>query len=115
MQDAARAELAATQATVMLVEGDAARLCEAIQYDRANRSADAVVETLYERLTEGKILAQRRKSLEERIKEAGKAFTQADQTIRLANQELANLKSAAGCEMPHFFGNLAQAHAMFPQ
>lgn len=98
MQDTARTELTATQATVTRVEGEAARLCESIQYDRANRSADAVVETLYERLTEGKILAQRRKSLEERIKEAGKAATQADQTIRLANQELDNLKFAAGCE-----------------
>jgi uncharacterized protein YhaN len=97
MQDVARAELIATQATVMRVEGEAARLCEAIQYDRANRSADAVVGTLYERLTEGKLLAQRRKSLEERIKEAGKAATQADQTIRLANQQLDNLKAAAGC------------------
>lgn len=98
MQDAARAELTATQATVARVEGEAARLCEAIQYDRANRTADAVVETLYERLTEGKMLAQRRKSLEERIKEAEKAATQADQIIRHANQELADLKSAAGCE-----------------
>lgn len=98
MQDAARAELTATQATVARVEGEAARLCEAIQYDRANRTADAVVETLYERLTEGKMLAQRRKSLEERIKEAEKAATQADQIIRHASQELADLKSAAGCE-----------------
>ena len=98
MQDAARAELATAQATVTRVEEEAARLCAAIQYDRANRSADVVVETLYERLAEGKILAQRCKSLEERIKEAGKASAQADQTIRLANQELANLKSVAGCE-----------------
>ena len=98
IHDTARTELTATQATVTRVEEEAARLCEAIQYDRASRSADAVVETLYERLTEGKILAQRRKSLEERIKEAGKASTQAEQTILQANQELANLKLAAGCE-----------------
>lgn len=98
MQDVARTELAATQITVTRVEEDATRLCEAIQYDRANRSADAVIETLYERLTEGRMLAQRRKSLDEIIKEAGKASAQADQTIRHANQDLANLKSAAGCE-----------------
>lgn len=73
-----------------------ALLCD--EYDRANRSADAVVETFYERLTEGKKLAQRRKSLEERIEEAGKASAQSGQIIRQANQELANLKSAAGCE-----------------
>ncbi|RJP53439.1 MAG: hypothetical protein C4583_04640 [Anaerolineaceae bacterium] len=98
MQDASRAELATAIATVTRVEGETARLCEAIQYDRANRSADAVVETLYERLTEGKKLVQRRKSLEERIEEAGKASARADQIMRQANQELANLKSAAGCE-----------------
>jgi len=98
MQDAARAELATSQATVVRVERETARLCEVIEYDRANRSADAVVETLYERLTEGKKLAQRRKSLEERIEEAGKASAQSGQIIRQANQELANLKSAAGCE-----------------
>jgi len=98
MQDTARAELATTLATVTRVEGETARLCEVIQYDRANRSADAVVETFYERLTEGKKLAQRRKSLEERIEEAGKASAQSDQIIRQANQELANLKFAAGCE-----------------
>lgn len=37
LQDAASAELAATQATVTRVDGEVARLCEAINYDRSNR------------------------------------------------------------------------------
>ncbi len=98
MQDAARAELDSASTTLTRIEKEAARLCEVTGYVRANRPDDAVVETLYERLIEAKELAQRRKLLEERIKEAGKTATQADQAIRDANQELANLKSAAGCE-----------------
>ena len=98
MQDAAFAELDSASTTLSRVEKEAARLCEVTGYARANRPDDAVVETLYERLIEAKELAQRRKLLEERIKEAGKTATQADQAIREANQELASLKSAAGCE-----------------
>lgn len=95
--DGARAELAAAQSTVTRVEQEVARLCEATGYDRANRPVDAVVETLYERLVAAKELAQRRKTLEDLIKEAGKAGDQAAQSVRLAEQELTRLKSAAGC------------------
>ncbi|MBZ0095667.1 MAG: hypothetical protein K8H75_09920, partial [Sulfuricella sp.] len=94
--DGARAELAAAQSTVTRVEQEVARLCGATGYDRANRPVDAVVETLYERLVAAKELAQRRKTLEDLIKEAGKAGDQAAQSIRLAEQELTRLKSAAG-------------------
>lgn len=96
--EAARAELDSASTTLTRVEKEAARLCEVTGYVRANRPDDAVIETLYERLIEAKELAQRRKSLEERITEAGNAASQADQTTRLANQELAKLKSVASCE-----------------
>jgi len=98
IQDAARAELATAQSTVTRVEEELLRLCVSTQYDRANRSADAVVETLYERLVEGKELAQHCTSLEEKVKEARKVFDQTDQTVRQANQQLEILKRAAGCE-----------------
>jgi len=96
--DGARAELATAQSTVTRIEQEVVRLCEATGYDRANRPADAVVEKLYERLSAAKELAQRRKTLEDLIKEAGKAGVQAAQSVRLAEQELSRLKSAAGCE-----------------
>lgn len=96
--DGARADLAKAQATVTWIEEELARLCEATAYDRANRPADAVIEMLHERLTTAKELAQRCKTLEDLIKEANKAGTQATQSVRLAEQELAKLKSAAGCE-----------------
>lgn len=95
--DVARAELATAQSTVTRVEQEVARLCEVTGYDRANRPADAVVETLYERLSGAKDLAQRSKTLEDLIKESGKAGVQAAQSVRLAEQELATLKAAAGC------------------
>jgi DNA repair protein SbcC/Rad50 len=95
-RDAASAELATAQATMTRVEREIARLSDATGYDRANRPADAVIETLYERLSEAKALAQRRATLEDLIKEAGKTGAQVDQSLRLAEQELARLKSAAG-------------------
>jgi DNA repair protein SbcC/Rad50 len=96
--DGARADLATAQTTVTRIEQELARLSEATAYDRANRPADAVIEMLHERLTAAKELAQRCKTLEGQIKEANKAGTQATQSVRLAEQELAKLKSAAGCE-----------------
>lgn len=96
--DAAQSELAGAQATVTRVEQEVARLCAAIGYDRAHRPDDAIAETLYERLAEAKELIQRRKTLEEMLGAADKGRTQADQAIRLAEQELALLKTVAGCE-----------------
>ena len=95
--DGARAELATAQATVTRMETDVTRLCTTTGYERANRPADAVIETLYERLVEAKALAQRHATLEGLIKEAHKIGTQAEQALRLAEQELSVLKSAAGC------------------
>jgi uncharacterized protein YhaN len=79
------------------METDVTRLCTTTGYERANRPADAVIETLYERLVEAKALAQRHATLEGLIKEAHKIGTQAEQALRLAEQELSVLKSAAGC------------------
>jgi len=67
-------------------------------YDAANRPADAIIETLYERLTDAKALAQQGKSLEDTLKEAARSKALAEQAIRLAEQDLSALKSVAGCE-----------------
>lgn len=97
-RDAARSELAAAQATLDRVEQEAARLCQATCYERAGRPADAVAETLFDRLAEAKELAQRRKTLDDLIREATKAGLQADSAVRQAGEELSGLKAAAGCE-----------------
>ena len=96
--DGAKAELETAQATANQIEQEALRLCEALSYERANRPAEAVIETFYERLAEAKELEQRRKTLEDMIREAGKARTQADQALESAEQALSKLKSAAQCE-----------------
>ncbi len=96
-RDRARADLAASQETVARVEEEVTRLCGSTRYDRASRSADAVVETLYERLNEGRSLAQRYRSIGERLQEAEKTSMQADQAKLQANRQLEKLKSAAGC------------------
>ena len=97
-RDAARSDLAAAQATLDRVEQEAARLCQATGYERAGRPADAVAETLFDRLAEAKELAQRRKTLDDLIREATKAGLQADSAVRQAGEELSQLKAAAGCE-----------------
>jgi uncharacterized protein YhaN len=96
--DAARADLDAAQATVARVEQETLRLCQATECDAANRPADAVVATLYDRFTVAKSLAQRVKALEEMIDGATKSKEQADHAIRLAEQDLSELKAAAGCQ-----------------
>lgn len=96
--DGARAELAAARETVQRVDNELARLCHAAGYERGSRPADAVVETLYERLCEARELARRSRTLQDLIQEAGKAGAQADAAFRMAEQELSRLKVAAGCE-----------------
>ena len=96
--DSARAELATAQATVARVEQELDRLCEATGYVRANRPADAVADTFYERLGEAKSLARHCQTLKDRIEEAGKAREQADRSMRMAEQELSRLMSTAKCE-----------------
>lgn len=95
-RDGANNDLDLAASTLDRVEQEAARLCAVTHYERANRSADAVVETLYEQLCAGKELAQRFKSLVEKIKEAEKAQDQANQSIQVANQNIATLMSVAG-------------------
>ncbi len=96
--DAARADLDAAQATVARVEQETLRLCQATGSDTTNRPADAVVATLYDRFTAAKLLAQRVTALDEMIDGAAKSKGQADQAIRLAEQDLSELKAAAGCQ-----------------
>jgi uncharacterized protein YhaN len=98
--DAARSDFTTAETTLERVEQEAARLCQTTGYQRANRPADAVAETLFAQLAEAKALAQRRKTLEDLIREAAKAPLKADQALRQAEGELSGLKAAAGCETP---------------
>lgn len=95
---AARAELEVAQATVMRVEQEAARLCQVLRQDPANRPSDAIIETLHGQLNDAKAKAQRLQVLAERIDEAAKSRSQAEATIRQARQELDGLRAAAGCD-----------------
>lgn len=96
--DTARAERDAAQATVDRVEREALRLCRDLQHDPANRPTDAHIETFYERLTDAKLLAQRFQNLGDRIADAVRTREQAEPAIRQAEEDLAVLRSAAGCE-----------------
>ncbi len=61
--DLARAERDVAEATVTRVEQETARLYQALSLDPANRLADAIVETLHERLNDAKAKAQRLQTL----------------------------------------------------
>jgi uncharacterized protein YhaN len=96
-RDAARAELGAARTTLERVEQETARLCQATGYDRGERPADAVAETLFERLAEAKTLAQHRKTLEDLIGGATQAGRDAERDLGQAEADLDALKTLAGC------------------
>ena len=96
--DSSRAEQATAEATVSQLEDEVVRICEAAEYDRSNRPHDAVAETLHDRLEEAEKTAQRYQSLVERIKECDKTAAQAEQSLQLAETDLAKLKASANCE-----------------
>ncbi len=90
--------LSASQATVTQVERGIMQLCEVIGFDPGNRQADVILDQIYEQLKETKAFSQRRRTLEDRIEEIGKAIVSATQQIACAEQELERLKALAGCE-----------------
>ena len=96
--EGARADLATARSTLERVEREAARLCQATGYGRANRPADAVAETLFTRLSEARTTAQRRQTLEDLIRDAEQAGQSAERALIGAQDELAALMSAAGCD-----------------
>jgi uncharacterized protein YhaN len=95
--DAARAELDTARTTETRVESEAKRLCLAIDYDPAQRPVDAVIESVYERLTEARKQEEKGRAIVGSIQLAEKASGQAKQSIGSANEALAALMTAAGC------------------
>jgi uncharacterized protein YhaN len=96
-QDSGRTELATAQETLTRFEQEASRLCQATGYDRGQRPADAVVETLYDRLAEAKATAEQARSLAERVKEGERTRTQAERAVQQAEADLAGLMANAHC------------------
>ena len=95
LDDAHRA-LEAAQVTVTRTKAETKRICAAIGYDADERPTEAVIETLYERLTTARAADQLARSLTERIETAARDKTHAERAITAAKEELTALMAVAG-------------------
>jgi uncharacterized protein YhaN len=95
--DGGRVELATAKETLTRFEQETDRLCLAASYGRGQRPADAVVETMYDQLTEAKATAERARTLADRVKEGERIRTQSERAIQQADADLSGLMAAAHC------------------
>lgn len=96
--DEARAALTAARIAETRTENETKRLCDAIGYESGERPADAVIETLYERLRDARAQDQLAKNLVGKIEAVERTKAQAGQSMTSVNEELAALIVAAGCQ-----------------
>jgi uncharacterized protein YhaN len=96
--DEARTALHAARITEARTESETKRLCKAIGYEPGERPVDAVIETVYERLRDSRAQDQLAKNLADKIDTVERTKTQARQSMTLANEDLAALVAAAGCQ-----------------
>lgn len=96
--DEGHAALNAAHVIVTRTEDEAKRLGTVVGYASEERPADAVIETLYERLKNARDQEQRARTLTEKTEEIRRLKAQNEQAITAAKGEIATLMAAAGCQ-----------------
>lgn len=96
--DAARSELELAYGTQSRVDAEVGRLCSATAHEAGQRPADAVMEALYNRLREARAQAENVRDLASKIEAATTSKESAEGSVASANETLAGLMAAAGCD-----------------
>ncbi|MDA8382124.1 MAG: AAA family ATPase [Betaproteobacteria bacterium] len=96
--DAARSELAAAHATQSRIDAEVDRLCAVTAHESGQRPVEAIIETLHERLGKARLQADRARDVASRIEGTRTAKDAAEGSVALANETLASLMAAAGCD-----------------
>ncbi len=106
--EAATSDLAIAQTTIDRIEAEVSRLSVLTNLSRDGMPADAVAETLYQKLETARELSGRRKELEAALKEVELSRDEAKRAMETADRGLAVLMKSAGCAT---LTELAQAEA----